>query len=99
MDIIRTFVKAKREELKFPFFDGLIPEGWLLDTGERHWKLNSRDRFELLINLQIPPKVEYTLTPLGESLVSPLMHLYDWGSVHMPEIEASRERYENASAI
>jgi serine/threonine-protein kinase HipA len=35
----------------FPFFDGLIPEGWLLDIGERHWKLNSRDRFELLINL------------------------------------------------
>ncbi len=35
----------------FPFFDGLIPEGWLLDIGEKHWKLNSRDRFELLINL------------------------------------------------
>lgn len=35
----------------FPFFDGLIPEGWLLDIGEKHWKLNPRDRFELLINL------------------------------------------------
>ncbi len=35
----------------FPFFDGLIPEGWLLEIGEKHWKLNSRDRFELLINL------------------------------------------------
>ena len=35
----------------FPFFDGLIPEGWLLKIGEKHWKLNPRDRFELLINL------------------------------------------------
>lgn len=35
----------------FPFFDGLIPEGWLLEIGEKHWKLNPRDRFELLINL------------------------------------------------
>jgi len=35
----------------FPFFDGLIPEGWLLDIGEKHWKLNPRDRFELLVNL------------------------------------------------
>ncbi len=35
----------------FPFFDGLIPEGWLLDVGEKYWKLNPRDRFELLINL------------------------------------------------
>lgn len=35
----------------FPFFDGLIPEGWLLEFGKNHWKLNPRDRFELLINL------------------------------------------------
>lgn len=35
----------------FPFFDGLIPEGWLLDIGEKYWKLNPRDRFELLVNL------------------------------------------------
>lgn len=35
----------------FPFFDGLIPEGWLLDIGEKYWKLNPNDRFELLINL------------------------------------------------
>lgn len=35
----------------FSFFDGLIPEGWLLEIGEKHWKLNPRDRFELLINL------------------------------------------------
>jgi len=35
----------------FPFFDGLIPEGWLLEIGQKHWKLNPRDRFELLINL------------------------------------------------
>ena len=35
----------------FPFFDGLIPEGWLLNIGEKYWKLNTGDRFELLINL------------------------------------------------
>jgi serine/threonine-protein kinase HipA len=35
----------------FPFFDGLIPEGWLLDIGEKYWKLNPKDRFELLVNL------------------------------------------------
>ena len=26
----------------FPFFDGLIPEGWLLDIPEKSWKLDSR---------------------------------------------------------
>lgn len=33
----------------FPFFDGLIPEGWLLEVAERHWKLNERDRMGLLL--------------------------------------------------
>jgi len=33
----------------FPFFDGLIPEGWLLDLAVENWKLNSRDRMALLL--------------------------------------------------
>jgi len=28
----------------FSFFDGLIPEGWLLEIAEENWKLNERDR-------------------------------------------------------
>ena len=33
----------------FPFFDGLIPEGWLLEIVEKNWKLNPRDRMGLLL--------------------------------------------------
>ena len=33
----------------FPFFDGLIPEGWLLDIAVDHWKVKANDRFELLL--------------------------------------------------
>lgn len=33
----------------FPFFDGLIPEGWLLNIAEKSWKLNPRDRMGLLL--------------------------------------------------
>jgi serine/threonine-protein kinase HipA len=33
----------------FPFFDGLIPEGWLLQMAEKNWKINPRDRFGLLL--------------------------------------------------
>ncbi len=32
-----------------PFFDGLIPEGWLLEVVERTWKVNLRDRMGLLL--------------------------------------------------
>ncbi len=34
----------------FPFFDGLIPEGWLLNIAEENWKLNPRDRMGLLLS-------------------------------------------------
>lgn len=33
----------------FPFFDGLIPEGWLLDVVSRNWKIDQKDRFGLLM--------------------------------------------------
>ena len=33
----------------FPFFDGLIPEGWLLNVVCRNWKINQNDRFGLLL--------------------------------------------------
>lgn len=38
-----------RSTILFPFFDGLIPEGWLLDIAERDWKLQANDRFGLLL--------------------------------------------------
>lgn len=38
-----------RDKRLFPFFDGLIPEGWLLDIAERTWKLDTRDRMGLLL--------------------------------------------------
>ena len=33
----------------FPFFDGLIPEGWLLNVVSRNWKIDTKDRFGLLL--------------------------------------------------
>ena len=36
-------------QVMFPFFDGLIPEGWLLEIAEKSWKLDPRDRMGLLL--------------------------------------------------
>ena len=33
----------------FAFFDGLIPEGWLLDIVSLNWKIDRKDRFGLLL--------------------------------------------------
>ena len=37
------------DKVLFPFFDGLIPEGWLLDIAEKNWKIDTRDRMSLLL--------------------------------------------------
>lgn len=34
-----------------PFFDGLIPEGWLLNIAVKNWKLNEKDRMQLLLTV------------------------------------------------
>ena len=41
--------KPYRDKVLFPFFDGLIPEGWLLDIAEKNWKIDARDRMSLLL--------------------------------------------------
>jgi serine/threonine-protein kinase HipA len=41
--------KPYTNSVMLPFFDGLIPEGWLLEVAEQNWKLNERDRMGLLL--------------------------------------------------
>lgn len=38
-----------RSKRLFPFFDGLIPEGWLLQIAADSWKINRNDRMGLLL--------------------------------------------------
>lgn len=38
-----------RSNVMIAFFDGLIPEGWLLDIASHNWKIDSRDRMSLLM--------------------------------------------------
>ena len=38
-----------QDKVLFPFFDGLIPEGWLLDMAQKNWKIDLRDRMALLL--------------------------------------------------
>lgn len=38
-----------RSRQLFPFFDGLIPEGWLLNIASESWRVNKNDRMGLLL--------------------------------------------------
>lgn len=41
--------EAYHSSVLFPFFDGLIPEGWLLNVAEKNWKIDARDRMGILL--------------------------------------------------
>ena len=49
-----NFTMPVREEIYtdkrlFSFFEGLIPEGWLLDIASKNWKIKTNDRMGLLL--------------------------------------------------
>jgi DNA-binding HxlR family transcriptional regulator len=43
---------------------------------------------------EIPPRVEYSLTPLGQSLLPAMETLIRWATENMPAVLASREQYK-----
>jgi DNA-binding HxlR family transcriptional regulator len=47
------------------------------------------------VHAQVPPRVDYELTPLGASLTAPIATLTDWAETHLSRILASRERYDS----
>ncbi|AGJ54752.1 helix-turn-helix domain-containing protein [Streptomyces sp. NPDC053741] len=46
---------------------------------------------------EVPPRVEYALTPQGESLIPPALALARWAVEHNGEIQASRDAYDARS--
>jgi DNA-binding HxlR family transcriptional regulator len=43
---------------------------------------------------EVPPRVEYALTPLGETLREIVRSLIDWSGAHLLEVDAARARYD-----
>ncbi|MFD9127605.1 winged helix-turn-helix transcriptional regulator [Kitasatospora sp. NPDC059571] len=42
---------------------------------------------------EVPPRVEYALTPMGKSLIPPALALASWAVEHNAQILASRDAY------
>ncbi|HET7140683.1 MAG TPA: helix-turn-helix domain-containing protein [Arthrobacter sp.] len=49
------------------------------------------------IHAQVPPRVDYELTEIGESLLKPLTILRDWAESHVPGILDARDAYDDAA--
>ncbi|HSB70677.1 MAG TPA: helix-turn-helix domain-containing protein [Candidatus Methylomirabilis sp.] len=47
----------------------------------------------------VPPKVEYSLTPLGRTLIEPLRALCEWAEKHLEDLEEARARHEGPRPV
>jgi DNA-binding HxlR family transcriptional regulator len=59
--------------------------------------LRSLERDGLLtrtIYPEVPPRVEYSLTPLGRTLVEPIQAVVAWAETHIKQVEAAQRKYE-----
>jgi DNA-binding HxlR family transcriptional regulator len=43
---------------------------------------------------EVPPRVEYALTPLGATLRKLVHSLVEWSHAHIAEVDAARRRYD-----
>ena len=50
------------------------------------------------VHAQVPPRVEYALTPLGATLAAPLRALASWSLSHGKRVEEARERFDARAA-
>jgi len=46
------------------------------------------------VTASIPPRVDYALTPLGQTLLLPVRALAEWAQRHRHEIQAARDRFD-----
>ncbi len=47
------------------------------------------------ISASVPPRVDYALTPLGQSLLPVQRAIKEWAETHIEEVHAARERYDS----
>ena len=51
------------------------------------------------VHAEVPPRVEYSLTPLGVTLAGPMKALGTWAVSNAPYVESARESYDVAHAV
>jgi DNA-binding HxlR family transcriptional regulator len=81
IDVLYLLANGTRRYSEIFYEVGEISKKTLTQT------LRALERDDLIarrVYAEVPPKVEYSLTPLGWSLTGPLMTMYEWAAEHLP---------------
>ena len=93
--IIHVLAKGTRRYAMLQREIGGISQKMLTQT------LRSLERDGLIarkVHPVVPPKVEYSLTPLGRTLIEPLRAICQWAEKHLSQLEANRARAKTTAS-
>jgi DNA-binding HxlR family transcriptional regulator len=52
-----------------------------------------------MIYAEVPPRVEYSLTPMGKTLAQPLAVIRQWAESNIGAVSAAQSHYDNRDAL
>jgi DNA-binding HxlR family transcriptional regulator len=87
VEILYLLASGTRRYSEVFYEVGVIPKKTLTQT------LRRLERDGLVARrayAHVPPRVEYSLTPLGWRLTELLMAIYEWSAEHMPHVRRAR---------
>jgi DNA-binding HxlR family transcriptional regulator len=88
--VVRTLAQGTRRYSQIQRESGGVTQKMLTQTLR---ELEENGIVQRVVYPVIPPKVEYSLTPLGESLIEPLNAICRWAEQNFAEIAQARAAY------
>lgn len=99
-----THTEIYKAEDLFPFFDGLIPEGWLLNLAQKNWKIPKNDRMTLLLttchdcigasSVQTTDKLNAYINPVLKKNEQPtIKHQSDRCMICLQDLDSKNDLY------
>lgn len=75
-------------------WSGFLSSSWLLFLTATVRNLERDGVLTRHVYAEVPPRVEYELTPLGRGLTVPVLGLVSWLQANWPLIRGARDRFD-----
>ncbi|AZQ32845.1 transcriptional regulator [Streptomyces cyaneochromogenes] len=93
------WVLAYHGRVRFKELQGYLPEITPKVLTERLRQLERNGLVARTYHREIPPRVEYEMTALGQSLVPVFRTLTAWSDEHLDEVQAAQRDYDREHAL
>lgn len=93
--ILHALLQAEANRLRFSQIQKALHSITQRELTKQLREFERSGLIERTVYAQVPPRVDYCLTPLGHSLWEPVERLSQWADEHAAEIAEKRNAYQN----